>query len=71
MSKWISVDDMLPEDYVPVCVAGGEICSVYGMDATVGQYIESLRYFECWVEGGLECAKATHWQPIPSFKVVK
>lgn len=68
MSDWISVDDRLPDEYVPVCVAGGEILSVYKMDSTVGQYISSLRSFECWVEDGLECARATHWQPMPKFK---
>ena len=71
MSEWVSVDDMLPVEYQPVCVAGGEIFSVYKMESTVGQYIPELRCFECWVEDGLECAKASYWQPIPEFKGAK
>ena len=67
MSEWISVEDRLPDHYLPVsCLA--EYCAPpYGYYVTSGVLHECHGFYVFNEDGEpeTELRMVTHWQPLP------
>ena len=69
MSKWISVNDSLPEGDVPVLVTDGD-------QVLVGERIYGIREWKCVGVGGPDWywdfdnyGTITHWMPLPDLPI--
>lgn len=65
-SKWISVDDELPEEGVVVALYGGDIERL-GLKTTAGFHDSYYRCFQALLEEDeLELCDACFWMPLPT-----
>lgn len=58
-SKWISVDERLPEDYLTVLVG-------YGHSVALAYYVSNNKLFYDSATINYKTDVITHWQPLPS-----
>lgn len=79
-SKWIAIEERLPEVNVPVLVCGKALCSdkIHVVSvASRGEWKSNNpswssagRWYTAWI-GGYECEwdmdAITHWQPLPDL----